>query len=269
MEFSNKLMELRKEKGWSQEELGNKINVSRQTVSKWELGQTTPEMNKLIELSRLFQITVDELIGANGNYDGKKEYREKGTEDCGHKSKSPHYQYISKKKVKGIPLVHVSIGIGKCKAKGVIAIGNTATGIIAVGLAAKGLVTVGLASLGLISIGLFTVGLLSLGYLSVGIVAIGGVAVGVLAFGGLAVGVVAFGGFSVGVYSAGGMAIGGRVAAGGSANAPIAIGDRAQGTITFLRSEVFTKEEVREAILSRYPGTWEIVIKLILLFAFS
>lgn len=38
MEFSEKLMELRKQKGWSQEELGNRLNVTRQTVSKWELG---------------------------------------------------------------------------------------------------------------------------------------------------------------------------------------------------------------------------------------
>ena len=270
MEFNNKLMELRKEKGWSQEELGNQINVSRQTVSKWELGQTTPEMNKLIEISRLFQITVDELIGADSWHEPKTDYRERETEQAvEQKSKKPHYEYISEKKIKGRPLVHVNIGVGRYKAKGIIAIGNTATGIVAVGMAVKGLVAVGLASLGLISIGLCTVGLLALGQLSVGCVAIGGVATGVLAFGGIAVGVVTLGGLSVGVYSAGGMAIASRVAVGGSANAPIAIGDTVQGVVTFLSSEAFTKEEVRVAILSRYPGTWDIIIKLILLFAFS
>jgi DNA-binding XRE family transcriptional regulator len=48
MEFRNHLMELRKQKGWSQEQLGERIGVIRQTVSKWETGDTTPEMVKLI-----------------------------------------------------------------------------------------------------------------------------------------------------------------------------------------------------------------------------
>ena len=48
MEFRNRLMELRKQKGWSQEQLGERIGVIRQTVSKWETGDTTPEMVKLI-----------------------------------------------------------------------------------------------------------------------------------------------------------------------------------------------------------------------------
>lgn len=62
MKFNEKLTELRKKEGLSQEELGYKLNVTRQTVSKWELGQTTPEMDKLIEISKIFNISVDELI---------------------------------------------------------------------------------------------------------------------------------------------------------------------------------------------------------------
>lgn len=61
MNFSEKLIKLRKEKGLSQEELGEKLNVTRQTISKWELGQTTPEMSKLVEISKLFEVTLDEL----------------------------------------------------------------------------------------------------------------------------------------------------------------------------------------------------------------
>ena len=61
MKFSEKLMNLRKSKGMSQEDLAIKINVTRQTVSKWESDQTTPDMNKLIELSKLFEISLDEL----------------------------------------------------------------------------------------------------------------------------------------------------------------------------------------------------------------
>lgn len=62
MKFNEKLIELRKKAGFPQEELGYKLNVTRQTVSKWELGQTTPEMDKLLDMSKLFNITVDELI---------------------------------------------------------------------------------------------------------------------------------------------------------------------------------------------------------------
>ncbi len=62
MKFNEKLIKLRKAAGFSQEELGNKLNVARQTISKWELGETTPEMDKLIKLSEIFNITLDELI---------------------------------------------------------------------------------------------------------------------------------------------------------------------------------------------------------------
>lgn len=62
MKFSERLINLRKAKGMSQEDLAQKLNVTRQTVSKWELDKTTPEMSKLIEISKLFEITLDELI---------------------------------------------------------------------------------------------------------------------------------------------------------------------------------------------------------------
>ena len=62
MKFNEKLIELRKKEGLSQEELGYKLNVTRQTISKWELGQTTPEMEKLSEISNIFGISVDKLI---------------------------------------------------------------------------------------------------------------------------------------------------------------------------------------------------------------
>lgn len=62
MEFNNKLYNLRKQKGLSQEELANRLNVSRQTVSKWEVGDSTPDMEKLIAISDLFEISLDELV---------------------------------------------------------------------------------------------------------------------------------------------------------------------------------------------------------------
>lgn len=62
MKFNEKLIMFRKEKGMSQENLGEKLDVTRQTISKWELGETTPEMDKLIRMSELFETTVDNLI---------------------------------------------------------------------------------------------------------------------------------------------------------------------------------------------------------------
>ena len=62
MDFNNKLYELRKQKGLSQEELANRLNVSRQTISKWEVGDSTPEMEKLVAISDLFDISLDELV---------------------------------------------------------------------------------------------------------------------------------------------------------------------------------------------------------------
>lgn len=62
MEFNNKLYNLRKQKGLSQEELANRLNVSRQTISKWEVGDSTPDMENLIAISSLFEISLDELV---------------------------------------------------------------------------------------------------------------------------------------------------------------------------------------------------------------
>lgn len=62
MGFNNKLYELRKQKGFSQEELASRLNVSRQTISKWEVGDSTPDMEKLIAISDLFGISLDELV---------------------------------------------------------------------------------------------------------------------------------------------------------------------------------------------------------------
>jgi len=62
MEFGNKLYELRKSKGLSQEELANNLEITRQTVSKWELGDSTPDLDKLVLLAELFEISLDELV---------------------------------------------------------------------------------------------------------------------------------------------------------------------------------------------------------------
>lgn len=67
MNFSEKLQELRKSKGLSQEALAQKLDVSRQAVSKWETGEGYPEMDKLLLLSDLFQVSLDYLLKNEAN----------------------------------------------------------------------------------------------------------------------------------------------------------------------------------------------------------
>lgn len=64
--LSEKIYTLRRSKGWSQEQLAEKLGVSRQSISKWEGGLSTPELEKLKALCECFQITLDELTGGQG-----------------------------------------------------------------------------------------------------------------------------------------------------------------------------------------------------------
>lgn len=171
MTFANNLIDLRKKAGLSQEELGHKINVSRQTISKWELGSTTPELSKVIALSDVFMISTDKLLKG---YDNQiEDYR----------VNSLSFEYKSKAYVNNLPVVHINIGQGFKRARGIIAIGNFATGIISFG---------GFAT-GVISFGGFSAGIISLGGIALGVIAVGGISFGALAIGGIAVGYEAFG----------------------------------------------------------------------------
>lgn len=62
MKFNEKLLEIRKKQGLSQEELGMELQVSRQTISKWESGQSYPDFQRLVMLSDYFNMTLDELV---------------------------------------------------------------------------------------------------------------------------------------------------------------------------------------------------------------
>jgi len=62
MTLAEKILALRTEQGLSQGDLAEKLEVSRQSVSKWETGQATPDLDKIIKLADLFGVTVDELI---------------------------------------------------------------------------------------------------------------------------------------------------------------------------------------------------------------
>lgn len=62
MKLHDKIYELRKKEGLSQEALAEKLGVSRQSVSKWETGEATPEVSKLLAISKLFGVTTDYLL---------------------------------------------------------------------------------------------------------------------------------------------------------------------------------------------------------------
>ena len=62
MIFADKLIALRKKAGWSQEELAQQLNVSRQSVSKWEGTQSVPDLDKIVQLSRIFGVSTDYLL---------------------------------------------------------------------------------------------------------------------------------------------------------------------------------------------------------------
>lgn len=245
MDFKEKLICLRKQSGLSQENLGDKIGVTRQTVSKWELGETTPDMDKLIQLAELFGITIDELVGK---------------EDCPQENGSlcmrqytGHYEYKSKKCIGGVPLIHINVGTGTYKAKGIIAIGNFS----------KGIISIGLFSIGLISLGVFSLGLLAFGAMTLGLIlAAGAISAGAIAFGGIAVGIVACGGLAVGMYALGGCAIASKIAVGGYASAAIAIGDKTSGETVFNIHAAGQEQAIKEAILSKFPRTAKILVDI-------
>lgn len=62
MTFADKLMRLRRQKGWSQEELADKLDVTRQAVSRWEGAQTYPDLPKLLQIGEIFDVSLDYLL---------------------------------------------------------------------------------------------------------------------------------------------------------------------------------------------------------------
>ena len=62
MILADKIILLRKKCGWSQEELAEQLGISRQSVSKWESGMSIPDLDKIIKLSDLFEVSTDYLL---------------------------------------------------------------------------------------------------------------------------------------------------------------------------------------------------------------
>ncbi len=96
MKFEEKLVKLRKSNGLSQEQLAEKLGVSRQAISRWESGDSTPDMINLIGLCECFMVTSDYLI--HDDYESDEDMpiiREKNDEITNIRSKRKKYHLIS------------------------------------------------------------------------------------------------------------------------------------------------------------------------------
>ncbi len=253
MTFADKLMELRRSRGWSQEQLGERLGVTRQTVSKWELGETTPEMEKLSAMSDIFGITLDELVKGETADSFKEKQSAPENAVAAPKSQRFHYEYKSERSWHGLPLVHINVGFGGCKAKGVLAIGNKACGIFAIGFMACGVVSLGLLSAGIIAMGMLSAGIFASGMLALGVFAAGGAAAGLIAAGGASAGWLSCGGATAGQYAVGGCAFGNGIAFGGIAKGTIAIGDATNGIVTI--NEPMSAAEFKAIVEQNLPNT--------------
>ena len=221
-----RLARLRRAQNITQEELAERLGISRQAVSKWESDLAYPETDKLVSLAHLYHCTVDYLLtgqlltgqSPTGQRPTEEEPASAQTENSeSSPSESPnlweriergwgkrprYFEYKSRRTVRGVPLVHINIGFGR-KAKGIVAIGLTARGILSIGLASVGVLSVGLCSVGLLSVGALALGLLlAVGSMALGTVAIGAIAAGILAIGALSVGLISIGALSAGYFLA-------------------------------------------------------------------
>lgn len=246
MTLGEKIYQLRTQRGLSQEMLGLQLGVSRQSVSKWETDQSVPDLEKVIALSELFEVSTDYLLKENilAPQETRDILPESATKICPD-STSParlHYEYKSKKSFRGIPLVHVNFGAGLYRARGIIAIGNLASGIVAIGL-----LSAGVASLGILTAGL----LLALGTVAVGFISFGSLAVGCIAFGAITVGIFCMGAVNFGEFCFGALSYGRQ----------IAVGDEAYGQIalSFSRATGEVYEEVSKTRQFDYPTIERII----------
>ena len=256
MEFAEKLMTLRKQAGLSQEQLADRLGVTRQSVSKWESGTAFPELVKLVTLSEMFGVSVDYLVK---DYVEEPEQQradspdtarlEQKVDDLTRYVKGSFYAYDSQTKIFGLPLVSVRVGFVRRQqmswenvAKGVFAIGNVAIGAVSLGL-----VSVGLLSFGCIALGLLALGVIAMGLASLGVVAAGCIAFGVCA---------------MGLYAGGVCAVGSKIAVGVAAAAgETAVGYDADAPQVLLWGSGLSREEVEAFLLRHHPDLWKPLLR--------
>ena len=107
MSFEERLYQLRRERGISQEELANIVGVSRQAVQKWESGASQPNMDNLIAISEYFGVTLDYLLRGDENSQDAPGAQASQTLYIPY---GWHYEYKSSTMLFGLPLVHINLG---------------------------------------------------------------------------------------------------------------------------------------------------------------
>lgn len=203
MTIGERLTKERKKLGLTQEELGSKLDISRQAISKWESDLSLPDTANLIKLSNLFSCSIDYIL--TGKEEETPEAEEIPSSDkpllpLNKKIKEKH----SDKTLMGLPLWSVGVkskgffSLG-FKSEGVFSLGFMSRGVFSLGCFSFGGVSIGMASLGAFSLGCFSLGLFSLGAISVALIAsLGSISIAPLSLGSLSIGEV-----SVGAYSRG------------------------------------------------------------------
>ena len=259
--FSEKLLELRRREGLSQEQLADRLGVTRQSVSKWESGAAVPELSKLVALSDLFSVSVDYLVKDRLEEPDRPAPEapsstaklEEQVEEISRYFRGWSWFWDSKTRIFGLPLVSVRFHLrphmmrNRDAARGIIAIGNIAIGVVALGAL----------SVGVASIGALSAGLLSIGCLAFGLAALGPVAIGLLAFGPVALGL---------WYAGGVTALGGKIAVGVAAVGDTAVGYDAAGNHVLLWGDGLTQAQVEAFLLEHHPNLWKPLLKLLAFF---
>lgn len=297
MKFCDKLIALRREKGYSQEQLALMLGVSRQSVSKWEADSSMPEISKILQISDIFKVTTDYLL--KDSIEKRQSTEESVQKDFGELSEKQarileklekiekkeaeavrEYEYKSGLKLFGLPLVHIHFKWSKgsmlhygfslrtpgayadfkTKARGIVAIGNNASGVLSIGFLAKGIISVGL-----YSAGVFSIGIMCLGLLALGIMALGGFAAGIVAIGYIALGVAA-----MGIYGAGVSVVAKKAAIGVVAVAHTALGSKdADGTHVLLLNQLMDSRAVEAFFLNYQPAMPKWILQLLVKMADS
>lgn len=243
MHIGENIAELRRREGWSQEQLADRLGVTRQSVSKWESGSATPELEKLTALADLFGVSLDHLV--RGTEDTAAPELKKQVEELSRYVRG--YVYDSPVRLWGLPLVSVRLS------RHTFGPGTVARGIIAIGNVAVGVVAAGCFSIGILSVGAFALGALALGALCLGLVSLGALSVGVLAFGSCA----------IGVYSCGVAAAGREIAVGLAAAGRTAVGEDASGSHVLLWGDGLTRAQVESFLLAHHPRLWRPLPRLL------
>ncbi|MCI8896547.1 MAG: helix-turn-helix transcriptional regulator [Lachnospiraceae bacterium] len=276
MTLGEKIYSLRVKNGLSQEAFGEKLGVSRQSVSKWETDQSVPELDKIVMISELFTVTTDYLLKESAAEPASGQW--KGTTAAGGPGQwngastaaggSGQWNGVSTAaegfgqwtKASGAEQASDVWGESsdteqdayECRGRAVVKRGfsyeykskRSWRGMplvhvnIGFGRSAKGVIAIGLAAKGIVAIGLAGLGVITLAPVGIGLLLSAGiVAIGGIALGDFAIGVVAIGAFCVGIFSMGALAVGQFSFGAIAIGQQVAVGDVARGDIALGFSE--------------------------------